>query len=67
MEWIKCSDDLPEEYTEILFVIFQDEFSAVRSGYFTDDNYFYSHPDDDLFDIKCITHWMPLPEPPKGK
>ena len=53
-EWISAKDKLPEKYGPV--------FAFTEYGD-TDGVYFYSdgswgHPDK-------ITHWMPLPEPPK--
>ncbi|MDE9519818.1 DUF551 domain-containing protein [Xenorhabdus bovienii] len=66
MDWIKCSDRLPDIYADILFV--RNGCNDVHTGYLSDIlDVFYSYSDDGLFDIECITHWMELPEPPTGE
>lgn len=64
MEWIKCSDRLPE--TEGRYLV------CLRNFYVTEFNYSnYSKPrwfnlaaGDESMD-NPIRFWMPLPEPPK--
>ncbi|MDC9624097.1 DUF551 domain-containing protein [Xenorhabdus sp. XENO-7] len=69
MEWIKCSDRLPETYDDILLVV--DGSNDIHVGYFILDEYegkcFHSLGEDLFFKIEYVTHWMPLPEPPKGE
>ena len=61
MKWIKCSDRLPEEDEWIIAgsSIYGSVEMGVRIG-----NVF-TNPDSDYDLIKGITHWMPLPQPPK--
>ena len=62
MEWISVSDRLPEDGIRVLtyadnsamFVASRDDGWYVDTG-----EYYYSSP------FTNITHWMPLPEPPK--
>ncbi len=65
MQWIKCSDRLPDTSSDILFV--RNGCNDVHTGYRSDTDVFYSYSADGLFDIECITHWMELPEPPTGE
>jgi len=68
--WIKCIDLFPEAQVKVLFFSIR---KGIRLGWKIDP-----HPDttgwedltdrdtdgyyDDVYDV---THWMPLPEPPK--
>ena len=54
--WISVEDKLPEPYTMVL----------VYTGYKTIDMIFYSEISGWN---RCpnVTHWMPLPQPPKRK
>ena len=63
-EWISVKDRLPENPEERVLVKIKDERSV------------FGKPaiDTDRYSGKCwvryyknITHWMPLPEPPKGE
>jgi len=66
-EWILVEDNLPDEGVEVLCMWF-----GAASG---EPQYIVDHVDNDGFvsDELCkhdatipkITHWMPLPEPPK--
>ena len=60
MEWIDVNDKLPENFSSILVV-----GESIRSTALFQDGIFYS--DLNLPKSKDITHWMPLPEPPKNK
>lgn len=63
VRWIPVTERLPEEYTTILVCgedgVEPGNFSS-KSGFWTCDAY-----EADL--IMGVTHWMPLPEPPKGE
>ena len=67
MQWIPVNEKQPELFVKCLIFYAIDEFRIADStfGYF-DGNKFQ-------FRIKIphenpvITHWMPLPEPPKGR
>jgi hypothetical protein len=64
MNWVKCSDRLPEHLETVLF----SDSKKVYSGYllrprFEDDDYIGWFCSGD-FPIDGVTHWMPLPEVP---
>lgn len=65
MEWISVHDRLPEPGLCLAFVkehdpqVYIDGFGGVSEDY-----YGFAH--ELLFSTK-VTHWMPLPEPPKDK
>ncbi len=61
-EWVKCCEQMPEEYQDVLVTDGED----VALGFYVQDGDF-----DALWTYAshCIggleTHWQPLPEPPK--
>jgi len=58
MEWISIKDKLPEINEEVL----------VMDRDFMDFAYYNSEGqwiDREFIDLDDVTHWMPLPEPPK--
>lgn len=63
MEWISVKDQLPEKYKEVLvyskeriFHAFWDNISSSIYDWYDIQN---------LWIIEDISHWMPLPKPPK--
>jgi hypothetical protein len=73
-EWISVKERLPDcEYgSETEALLFRLKTGTVQAGYFGTggrfrDKYFrcYHHANEG-WDAKDVTHWMPLPEPPKG-
>ena len=74
MDWIKCSEKLPEHHEEVIFYVKSREkcfcgyFESIpkyRSLNKNKKNFFYENLDDWWFDGEDITHWMPLPKPPE--
>lgn len=67
-EWISVKDRLPEKGQEVL---------AYRGGFIGDLMDVYTYLGDDRWEddygywetaeTEGITHWTPLPEPPKGE
>ena len=56
--WIPCSERLPKQFEDVLV------FDALNNTVFT--VYYYKHDGwYNGWDVEGITHWMPLPEPPK--
>ena len=53
-EWISVEDRLPDIGIEVLV-------------YSEDDGICVDYYDGDSFGYYDVTHWMPLPEPPKGE
>ena len=73
-EWISVEERLPDcEYgLETEALLFRLKTGTVQAGYFGTggrfrDKYFrcYHHANEG-WDAKDVTHWMPLPKPPKG-
>ena len=63
--WIKCSERLPGDWSEVLFAIKVPETESrwlIRTGsYFEDGMGFCSF---DGVEFEGVTHWKPLPQPP---
>jgi len=74
MNWIACNDQMPEAEELVVFIY---SGYRVRIGNFNneDDTWimetfasqvnFLDDIDDHLVDRDEVTHWLPLPEPPK--
>ena len=61
--WISVEDELPKTETEVLMV--SSGSTDILYGYRSKigKNRWYCYNDDDFW--HNITHWMPIPEPPK--
>ncbi|MBN6060455.1 DUF551 domain-containing protein [Aggregatibacter actinomycetemcomitans] len=63
--WIKCSERLPDGWSEVLFAMKIPESESgwlIRTGsYFEDGMGFCSF---DGVEFEGVTHWKPLPKPP---
>jgi hypothetical protein len=57
-EWISVEERLPDKQGHFLIV---DKEGQMNTAFYTPRFGWFSH-----FRIKNITHWMPLPEAPKG-
>lgn len=64
-KWIPVTERLPEEWVGVL-VLSRYGFCevAVYIGLRGKWRITWNH---DLFELDSVTHWMPLPEPPKGE
>ena len=65
--WISCEDRLPEIGEPVWLFCFED---YQQEGYFVQDIDYeeegVSHTFKNMYDkYIVVTHWMPLPEPPK--
>lgn len=76
MEWIRISDRLPDKDCKILLFDGVEVFAGTFSTGLRKDGSRYSYFGIQGCDGVCygnfergeiITHWMPLPEPPKEK
>ena len=70
-KWIPVTEGLPENFVEVLVTDGKDVGIAALQGFMDDEVVwcnaygmdYIDDPDDE--DYLPITHWMPLPEPPK--
>ena len=60
-EWIPVTERLPEKWGEYLVMIEGDKTSTTLY-YEWADKYWFDFPNGRKF---VVTHWMPVPEPPK--
>lgn len=60
-EWISVKDKLPETEGEVLAVL----FGRVYMVWYLAAKKQFETPNGFVWDNKTVTHWMPLPEPPK--
>ena len=65
-QWISVEDRLPEEqYVNIVF--YEEKSKDIYIGYYNTGDYTHNkfwHSSGRLF-VNTVTHWIPLPEPPK--
>lgn len=62
-EWISVKDRLPENVKEGLLIALR--WGAVDIGWCEDGRWGSEFVDE--YEDGEVTHWMPLPEPPKGE
>lgn len=60
-EWISTKDRLPEEDGEVLAVLFGRVYMVWHLAITKQ----FETPSGMVWGIDDVTHWMPLPEPPK--
>jgi hypothetical protein len=60
-EWIPVSERLPKLYETVIVCDVREQYVGAWM-YYGNGDWVY---DDKMFDTEEITHWMPLPEPPK--
>ena len=68
MEWIKCSERLPEHLDKVLVVYEHSDnilMANYQDGIYHDKGFFVYYADGRKMTHSPITHWMPLPNPPK--
>lgn len=66
MEWVCISDELPEFHKEILFYV-DGQLAVMKGAFYRNNHKFksYGKYTEAAFYKDEVTHWMPLPEPPK--
>ena len=78
MEWISIEERLPDNSEPVLINVFEFNQSSVQLGYLYKGNWFASEGDyieaeggwdgaviNSTLENENVTHWMPLPDPPK--
>lgn len=64
-KWIRADDKLPFPHERVLLLRTTGKIRRMIVGFYSNDNFWYDI--DDLWDSPLIniTHWRPLPKPPK--
>lgn len=68
MEWISINERLPDGECLAICMVKGHGYKEMLIGYIGEDEYSpngYSCETDGIF-LYNVTHWMPLPEPPKN-
>lgn len=66
-EWISVKDKKPEINETVLMVVScGGSTDQVFCGFLSKSEKYYSHEESDPTYDYSVTHWMPLPEPPKA-
>ena len=69
MEWIDVNDRLPENNSDVL--VYDSDYNTVYSAnynskYFNQTGFWLNEAGGEYqYEFEYVTHWMPLPEPPK--
>ena len=64
-EWISVKDGLPEDWTDVLIL---SRFGFLETAVYTGaPGKWRVGWNGDMLEANSITHWMPLPNPPKGE
>lgn len=70
-EWVKCSEQLPKKHERVLiFIDFNSQSvpPSIHDAQFTGSTFRRGYATVNTFPLEDgygVTHWMPLPEPPK--
>ena len=63
-KWISVTERLPEPFVPVLVHMpLETPFETVREGFLTKDGVWHAASFDR--ESNEVTHWMPLPQPPK--
>ena len=65
-EWISVKDRLPGENGRYLTANKRYDDKIDVFDLWFDGGFWYIDDEDDMFDFE-VTHWMPMPQPPKGE
>lgn len=65
MNWISVDERLSQDYEEVLVYIPCESRVGIASRRTLAEIYEYWYCSDNVYSNSEITHWMPLPEPPK--
>lgn len=64
--WISCKDKMPEEYKTVL--VYEKDYGVMIGELekkFFDTQFFIARKSGMILRTTEVTHWQPLPEPPK--
>ena len=70
-EWIDINDRLPPEPenrtgpSSVKTVLFLTDHGKITTGYYCGNNRYFLDNQVFAWNKRNITHWMPLPDPPK--
>ena len=65
-EWVSVEDELPQENGRYLTANKRWDDKINVFDLWFDGGFWYVDGEDDVFDFE-VTHWMPMPQPPKGE
>lgn len=71
MEWTSVEDELPEDGTDVL--VWTSPFSSQSPTSYHFAHFVYGDNDEHIWvknpysTLMMVTHWMPLPEPPRSR
>lgn len=63
LKWIPVSERLPESEKKVLCILYDGFFCILEWTYWD----WLWNDGHNVYAEKDVTHWMPLPEPPKGE
>ena len=67
-EWISVDDELPEPFVPVLACIPSEEpLPTVHESYIADHGAWVCILTAERYKTGEVTHWMPIPQPPKGE
>ena len=65
LEWISVDDGLPEDWADVLAL---SRYGFLETAVYTGvSGKWRTAWNGDTLEMDSITHWMPLPQPPKGE
>lgn len=73
MKWISAKDELPKENCNVIIYCYNNDNGVITNYVDAAEfyrcpefgNYWFCDLDYEGTEIRGVTHWMPLPEPPK--
>jgi len=66
-KWIPIEQQEPSEFELVLSCILGEKENAIEILYRHGDSYYSDYDGGIIYSQNEISHWMPLPEPPKGE